>query len=104
MSWRERVTKSACASLLATSVISAAGEGRGRVSTTLMSDVLCIGSREEARIEASRKGFWGPRPAGVAFSGKKVAGRPPPPPPPLLFFFFPKTPPPGGGGKKNIFF
>src|ERR1035438_4611365 len=64
MSWRERVTKSACASLLATSVISAAGEGRGRVSTTLMSDVLCIGSREEARIEASRKGFWGPRPAG----------------------------------------
>src|ERR1039457_6345215 len=99
MSWRERVTKSACASLLATSVISAAGEGRGRVSTTLMSDVLCIGSREEARIEASRKGFWGPRPAGVAFSGKKGGGPPPPGRPAFAFLVTPKLPLGGRSGK-----
>jgi hypothetical protein len=36
---------------------SAAGEGRGRVSTTLMSDVRCMGSGEKARIRSSRKGF-----------------------------------------------
>src|SRR5258708_292819 len=49
MSRRVRVTNSACASVLGSSASNAAGEGRARVSTTLMSEVLCTAGQIAAR-------------------------------------------------------
>ncbi len=71
MSWRDRVTNSAWASLLGVAARRAAGEGRGLVSTTLMSEVFCMGSREEARNGAGRKGFWSRAPPDPGIWAKK---------------------------------
>jgi hypothetical protein len=86
MSWRERVTNSAWASLFGISSSSAEGEGSGRVSTTLMSEVLCMGSGEEARIAPGRKGFYRRARIDRGIRAKKVAGRLPLDGPPLLSY------------------
>src|ERR1700722_10962399 len=92
MSLRAWATKSAWASDFGTSRIKAAGDGSGLVSTTLMSDVLCMEPREEARIAARRKGVWCRRPGDLDPLGQKSGGPPTPRRPAFAFLVTPKLP------------
>src|ERR1700748_3775703 len=61
MSSRARETNSPCASDLGSSLRSWAGEGRARVSTTLMSDVFCMKGKPSQNPELAGKHRNAPR-------------------------------------------
>src|ERR1017187_8615713 len=102
ISWRERVTNSAWTSFFGVSASSAEGEGNGRVSTTLMSDVLCIGGlvRKRASVPVARD-FGADTQEDLQIWAKKVAGRLPLDGPPLLSYF-PQNTRYAGGLKKIL--
>ncbi|MGA2694166.1 MAG: hypothetical protein ABSF76_17515 [Opitutaceae bacterium] len=64
-----------------------------------MSEVFCMGSREEALIGAGRKGFWCSKGFEPPNLGKKSGGPPTPRRPAFAFLFTPKLPLGGRSGK-----